>query len=464
MDTRATDFHFFLKSIGQKFSSISIFNSEFKCLHISTPVATNSVGLMLGLKTLKNFFSWEDSQIVIHNDPQLGCSRSDRIQFLFSVESFHFCIEESYCLPWDFSKKIIKIPPIPIVENNRTNSDIINALTGQTDCPSGMGQFFVSTLQKIEAFKAEYKNIIKANSNFQNKDLHKDFLNASAAFTLKTIKSKTYSSSNLEYEFASGSFLKLKTSTSELGIRVDFQGTTNHPSLQIPDSITDSVCFQFFADYFQFADLMNEATYSHFQIAKPTQSFVNSKIFTNKVYSDLSGPDLLNQALLDSSTERTNLKPYLISKPHFQLMNSDNNQVLEVSISNAKPLGSMGVAYSFEPLLSSRPTPDGHNVPRFADFQKFGLEVILSQQVFRSPKAKEINDFQVNLNLKCFKALQIALANPSFPTKQKQGKFKTIIHKPSITINGKECTELSSIQNLNPGDILEFKSGNIEYT
>lgn len=464
MDTRTSDFHFFLKTVGQRFTSISIFNSDFKCLYINTPYSNNSVGLMQGLKSLKNFFIWDGSQVVVHNDPFLGCGQSDRIQFLFSCESFHFCIEENFNFPWDFSKKIIKIPPIPVVENHRINEHLLQILTGQPDCPVGLQDFFQTTIKKIEKFQHDFKNTVKSIPSFSSKDVHKDFLSASANCVLSSIKSKTYSISQIEYEFEPYSLLKLKTTTSELGIRIDFQGTTSNSILQLSDYATDSICFNFFADYFQFTDLMNESTYSHFQIAKPTHSFVNSKIFTSKFYSDLCGADLINQALLDCLSERLPAKPFLSMKPYYQVFDSKTNQLLEFAIPNATPLGSLRTTHLFEPLLCSRPIPSGFQVPVFSQFNNFGFNVNNGQFLYRSPKSKEINDYQAVIGLECTKSVILSSAMPLFPVKVKSVKNKSLVIKPALTVNGSPVTSLVNSLTLNAGDILELKSGVIDFS
>lgn len=461
METRTSDFHFFLKSVSQRFTSVSIFNSEFRCLHINTPHANNSVGLMTSLKTLKNFFPWDGSLVVIHNDPLLGCSQSNRIQFLFSSESFHFCIEESFNCTWDFTKKMIKIPPIPVVENSRINTQMVEALTAQGDCPTGLNDFFFSVLKKIEKFQSDFKNLMKAHAQFGSKDLHKEYLSTIGNSSLKTIKSKTYVSSQVEYEFEAGAILKIKASTSEIGIRVDFQGTTNHPSIQMADPITDSICFSFFADYFQFADLMNDATFSHFQIAKPTQSLVNSKTFTNKIYSDHCGADIIQQALLDCWTEKTNLKSYLILKSYIQF--TSNTGMVEFQMANAKPFGSAALTTDFEPLLSSRPIPGADRMPTLKDFNRAGVDVKLCQFQFRTTKAKETNDFQAVIQVDCIAPVKVAVMNPCPPLKVKTGKVKSTLIKPNLSINGHTVETLFDIKNLVVGDQVLVKSGAIDF-
>lgn len=461
MNTRASDFHFFLKSVSQRFTSVGIFNSDFKCIHIRTPYANNSVGLMTSLKTLKNFFPWDYSLVVIHNDPLLGCSQSNRIQFLFSVGLFHFCIEESFKFTWDLTKKMIKIPPIPIVENNNINTQMVDALTAQGDCPTGMKDFFLLTLNKIEKFKADFKNLLKGHSQFSNKDLQKNYLNTVASSSLKTIKSKAYVSAQIEYEFEAGALLKLKSSTSESGIRVDFQGTTHHPSIQMADLVTDSICFNFFANYFHFADLMNEATFSLFQITKPTQSFANSKTFPHKIYSDHCGGDVIQQALLDCWTEKTNLKSYLLLKSYVQFTSATGT--VEFQLANSKPLESAAVTNDFEPLVSSRPTPGGYHLPTLKNFNHVGVDVKSSQYQFRSSKAKETNDFQAVLQLDCLAPVQMTAMNPCLPVKIKTSKTKSTLIRPTLALNGQAVETLWVTKDLSVGDQIMVKSGAVDF-
>lgn len=463
MEKRLSDLHFFLKTVGQRFSSVAIFNSEFKCLYINTPYSNNSVGLMQSLKSLKSFFTWNESQIVIHNDPRLGCSRFDRIQFLFTVGSLHFCIEQSFTMSWDLSKTIIKIPPIPIVEGYQLNQELFKTLTAQPDCPMSLGSILQSTIQKVDRFRSDLKNIGSTLADFSNKDLHNKYLAATGSYALEAIKSKTYSSSQIEYELESASTLRIKTTTSELGVRIDFQGTTSNPTTQLASCATESICFYFFADLFQFSDLMNEATYSNFQITMPTHSFVNSTSFSNKLYSDMCGPDLINQALLDSASERLSLKSFLSMKSYYQVFNPDqNNLVLEFSIFNAKPTGSIGITYLFEPLLSSRPTPGGHQFPNLKLLMDFGLEATCGQQVYKTPKCKESNDYLAVFQLTCLKPNQINVINPCLPLRTKLGKGKNHFIKPSLTLNNVLKDNLFSEISLTSGDQLVFKSGAIE--
>lgn len=420
---------------------------------------------MQGLKTLKNFFVWDGSQIVIHNDPLLGCSQTNRIQFLFSVESFYFSVEESFDLAWDFEEKIIKIPPIPIVEHQRVNSDLLDNLTKQIDCPPGLNRFFLSIIQKIEKFQLDFKNAIRANQAYTSKEVHKEYLNLSANYSLTTIKSKTYFSSQLEYELDAVSLLKIKLTTSELGIRIDFQGTTTNSIVQLADNTTDSICFHFFADYFQFNDLMNEATYSHFQITKPTHSFVNSKAFNNRLYSDLCGPDLINQALLDCLSEKLTLKSFLALKHYYQLTEpACNEHRLDFSFPNSRPIGSLGNSYLFEPLLCSRPTPNGFHIPDFEQFSSFGLEVTNSQQYFRSNRSKDLNDYQSIFQMTCLKAVKLSIVSPFFPARVKSGKTKAIFVRPTVVINGILLEKNFTTEVLTVGDRIEIKSGTIDFS
>lgn len=463
MDTRITDFHYFLKSVSEKFSSVAIFNSDFKCLHVHSRSINNSVGLMNGLKTLKPFFPWDGTHVVIHNDPLLGCSRIDRVQFLFSIDSFHFAIEEAFSINWELNHKIIKIPPIPIVENKKVNNSLIETLSSQPDCPKDFHGFVLKTLETIETFQQHFKTILKFEKYFSNKELHKDYLDSASAFALKTIKSKTYSVALTEFEFEPGSFLKLKVSTSETGVRVDFQGTTNHPLIQMADSMTDSICFHFFADYFQFLDLMNEATFSLFQIAKPTQSLANSKIFSQKLYSDFVGPDLLVQALIDGLAERSPLKPYLFTRSYFQIVNGDQNKTLNFELANSKPIGSLGVSYMFEPLLISKPTPSGTHLPGLELFYQFGLEVLGCQSTGKSGRTKENNDSTTTLQLRCVTPLRLNVLHPHLPSKTRPNKSKGTYSKPTLQINGALKDKHSFILELKPNDILEIKTGSIEF-
>ena len=270
--------------------------------------------------------------------------------------------------------------------------------------------------------------------------------------------------SQVEYELDALSVLKLKATTSELGIRIDFQGTGNQSAVQLADSVTDSVCFHFFADYFQFCDYLNEATFSNFQIIKPTPSFVNSKVFSNKLYSDFCGPDLLNQALLDSVFDKQTLKPYLSLMPYFQFSNPDkDDKYIEFSIPNARPQGSMGTAYLFEPMLCSRPTPGGAGLPDFRALNEIGLEVLMGQFTFRTTKAKEINDYLVTLRLACKTDIQLSVIQPVYPNRAKQSKNKISFVKPVVSINDVVSDKLSSTQILKMGDIVEFKSGSLDF-
>ena len=236
-----------------------------------------------------------------------------------------------------------------------------------------------------------------------------------------------------------------------------------HPQIQMADSTTDSICFHFFADYFQFLDLMNEATFSLFQITKPTQSFANSKVFTQKLYSDFAGPDLLVQALMDGLTERSQLKPYLYQKSYFQIACPEQGKTLNFELANSKPAGSLGVSYMFEPLLVSRPNPNGKQLPGFEMFNQFGFEVLSCQSSAKSQRTKESTENASTLLLRCIRSTRLNVIQPNLPTKTRPNKTKGVLVKPSILLNGELKDTHSLVLDLKPNDVVEIKTGYIEF-
>ena len=166
---------------------------------------------------------------------------------------------------------------------------------------------------------------------------------------------------------------------------------------------------------------------------------------------------------MDGLTERSLLKPYLYPKSYFQIVSAEQNKTLNFELANSKPVGSLGVSYLYEPLLVSKPTPAGKQLPGFDLFNQFGLEVLSCQSLAKSQRSKESTDSVTTLQLRCVQATRLNVIQANLPLKIRPNKSKGIYLRPSIFLNGELKDKHSLILDLKTDDVVEIKTGSIEY-
>lgn len=462
---RLSEFHFYLDSILSSFENIAILNVQGKCLKVKTGKPQLSVGLMQSPNLVKNFFKLNPSEILIHNEPSLGCTSFEEIYFIFNTGNFTFCISEEFDFKWTISatrdQEIIRIPPFPIYEKNQINSFLMESLKNNPLCSSEITDKIYKTVTKILKFIESVNMITQSYTFLTEVTVQENYLKECKEEAFFKIKQKEFLQSSSEVSLKNKEVLKVKIISDELGLKIDFQGSQTSKNILLPDLLTDSLCFDFISHLYQFSHKMNSATFSLLQITKPLNSLVSSKGQPPLLISEKLGKAVILNALHLTTWK---MYPKLTQLPQnyysakLQLYNKSKNKYLKLDIPTGKTL------YSIDPLNHERINflnhSDGSSIPDIIDFYNIGTEVtILKDKPFTSGKNNNSSSkgwlFKLNTqdHLEVIFITDYGLENSS---KEKKLQYSDISY---IEVNNQKILDSFGVIELKPGDELTIHSG-----
>lgn len=443
---RLSDFHFLLDCLSEPFDNFSILTLDDKCLKVKTSIPFLTLGLMQGPILLKSFFSLTDDAIFFHNEPSLGCSQFSSIQFVFSQNGFNFCIIKSFPMSFESTQNgsqiSLKIPPFPVVENNKINTFIFDSLKLNPSISIEFVDLLKSSINDLLIFKDQFSHLVKTSSPYFTKEVCQKYLHFCAEEAQFKFKQKVYSQSQTEIPIGGSRFLKLKLQTDEMGIKIDFQGTSPSDQLSLNDLATDSVCFSLLCQYFQMSHKMNSAVFSLFQIIKPMNSFVSSKNTTNLIASEKLGIPLLLTALhhcLWKIYGKNQTAPHNYFNLPVQIKN-DHNDYLHFNLLNGRSFYFQN-NYNQDKGYFSKNNSDGSLFPTLAQFEKIGLQVLsISERPLKSIKLSVSGSPGWILKLKTKKKLSLTFFSDSITHSLNLEKNLTAYEPSQVLLNHKQIS------------------------
>lgn len=438
---RLSDFHFLLDCLSEPFDNFSISTSDDKCLKVKTSIPFLTLGLMQGPLLLKSFFTLTDDAIFFHNEPSLGCSQFSSIQFVFSQNGFNFCINKSFPMSFESTQNgsqiPLKIPPFPVVENNKINTFIFDSLKLNPSISIEFVDLLKSSINDLLIFKDQFSHLVKTSSPFFTKDVCQKYLHFCAEEAQFKFKQKVYSQSQTEIPIGGSHFLKLKLLTDEMGIKIDFQGTSPSDQLSLSDLATDSVCFSLLCQYFQMSHKMNSSVFSLFQIIKPMNSFVSSKNTNNLIASEKLGIPLLMTALhhcLWKIYGKNQTAPHNYFNLPVQIKN-DHGDYLHFNLLNGRSFYFQN-NYHQDKGYFAKNNSDGSLFPSLTQFEKLGLQVLsVSERPLKSIKSSVSSSPGWILKLKTRQKLSLTFFSDSITNSLNLEKNLTVYEPTQVFIN-----------------------------
>lgn len=419
MKIRLSDFHYLLENLFESFTELSMSTMEGKCLKVKTENLGNSVGLLQSPLLVKKFFALTDDSIFFHNEATLGCTQFGSIQFVFSESGFLFSHNHQFEIPWCDQKNcfqnFIKIPPFPLLEKGKLNEFIFESFKTNPHLPDNFNQELKDIVKKIQVFKDKVRQTIRFNPHFFTKEVLQNYLDECKEEAHTKIKQKVFSQAQIEIPFLGQHLLKIKVISDELGLKIDFQGTSpeknndqNNFGISLPELLTDSVCFQMLSQYFQFSHKMNSASFSLFQIIKPLNSFVGSKSTQHLISAEQWGIPLLQTALHQALWKmygKNQTSPHNYFPLNIQF--KDENQFLKLNLPNGRAFYQNN-NYNQDKGYFAKNNSGGAFIPNLLDFEKIGLQVIsISERVSKFPKGSHPSSPGWCLKLKTIKPLKV---------------------------------------------------------
>lgn len=418
MKIRMSDFHYLLECLFDSFTDLSMCTAEGKCLKVKTDNPGSAVGLLQSSLLIKKFFPLTEDSIFFHNEATLGCTRFGSVQFIFAESGFLFSYNHQFDIPWCSEKNclqsFVKIPPFPLVEKGRTNEFIFESFKSQPQLPENFSQELKEVIKKIQLFKDKVRQTIRWNTSFFTKENIQNYLEECKEEAHTKIKQKVFSQAQIEIPFLNQHLLKIKIISDELGLKIDFQGTSQEKNtaetnfgISLPELLTDSVCFQILSQYFQFSHKMNSATFSLFQIVKPLNSFIGSKNSQHLISAEQWGIPLLQTAIHQALWKmygKNQTSPHNYFPLNIQF--SDEKNFLRLTLPNGRAFYQNN-NYNQDKGYFAKNNSDGSFIPDLLAFEKLGLQIIsISERASKHPKGTHPTSPGWSLKLKTTKPLK----------------------------------------------------------
>lgn len=465
MKLRLSDFHFLLESISEPFDNFSISTSEGKCLKVKTQFPYLTLGLMQAPQLIKAFFPLTEGSIFFHNEPTLGCTQFGSVQFVFSQSGFIFCFNKKFSIPWgqvnNCSQDFIKIPPFPIVEKGKINDFIFESLKSNKAITNHFINEMKQTLGVLLKFKDQFQNLVKASPQLFTKDVCQKYLEECYEEVNFKLKQKVFSQAQAEIPFLSTDLLKLKLVSDEMGIKIDFQGTSPSSQIALTDLFTDGVCFNILSHYFQFSHKMNSATFSLFQIAKPVNSFVSSKNTNMLILAENWGAPLLKTALhncLWKMYGKNQTAPHNYFALPIQLK-SDSGTALNFNLNNGRSFYTQN-NYNQDKGYFSKNNSDGSLFPKISAFEELGIKVIaLEERPVKVTKAAQSSSPGWILKVRTTQKIQLSYFPDIVARSIKIDKLLTGYEASQIVLNGEPLVGKNLSYEIPENSELVFMSG-----
>lgn len=441
MKVRLSDFHYLLEQLAEPFTELSISSIEGKCLNVKTTTVQNSVGLIQSPSLIKKFFPLSDDSIFFHNEPTLGCTQFGTIQFIFSESGLLFSCIEDFQIPWNGNSNclqdFIKIPPFPLVEKGVLNEFIFESFKGNPKLPLNFNDRLKNIVKKIQLYKDQVKQTVKVHPQLFSKEVFQKYLDECRQEADAKIKQKVMSQTQVEFPFMNNALLRLKLTSEESGLKIDFQGTNSSAELCLPEILTDSVCFHLLSQYFQFSHKMNSAIFSLFQIVKPLNSFVGSKNTNQLIHAEQWGIPLLQTALhhaLWKMYGKNQTPPHNYFNLNVQFKN--DSKVLHFTLPNGRSFYHIN-NYNNDKGYFTKNNSDGSKTPSMQEFNEIGLEIIsLIERPLKSTKCSHSASPGWVLKVKATRHLQLQYYPDIIFDFMKKDKALSDYEPSQIELNG----------------------------
>lgn len=274
----------FFIELGGLLPRFAVLNREFQLLHVQSRHPLDFTSLPLAATQAMQFFNLKDGDLVLLNEPTSGGLGAGDLTWITSVRGLIVGFRESYTTPWTLSAKRdeegLRIPPTPLRLNGELNANLLEILCqqGNASCQSDtFKQTVLNAIQTSRALSERLSRALELRPEVLDKDQQKKHLAASRNYFLKKILDRVHGETRVDMPLRTGEVLKLKVSSDDDGIKIDFSGSTPGQKLFMPESWTQSAVIAFVMDYINEKEFFNQGSFSSINLIKPQQSFLSAK-------------------------------------------------------------------------------------------------------------------------------------------------------------------------------------------
>lgn len=272
--------------------------------------------LPLASRMSHQYLKLKDGDVVLTNDPYSGGTILSTMTLILAVEIIDHTKKKVQLL---LSKRIsfkpelnisesieaegVRIPPTPIIQANKQNSEILKMISQHPACPKN----FETTLNKSIKELQDSGNILRTSITDLKLDFSKTLINQYFKYTQELFADEL---SYLPKDEMSGSFefdhdchVKLKINVSEEDIQFDFKGSKPSVAFSITDAATYGSCLGALISLFDCHIPITAGVYNCLNVIAPPNTIVHAKYPQPTYHGMTDGTSLIANICLQLISE-----------------------------------------------------------------------------------------------------------------------------------------------------------------
>ncbi len=275
------DSHKFLSMLSP-FKNASIMNNKGELIYSkdadSFKTTTSRIVLF---QIAKKYLSPKPGDIVISNDPENGGTQLNRIFFIC-------CLHTNLFVVWDseLNEVQFKIPLTPLVENNKKNEMIWQALIESQPAAEKFRNFFEKQIQKMNQMQV-FKKFI---ASIAAESYQKTWFKLTKSIFEDHFSLKSYGQHQLAIEYRNH-HIKINAAADEKqdikSFKIDFSSTAMAQNFSCASHVVESGLVIEISKFYHFEKCLSQPILDHLKLMLPPKSVVSKSIPTGEYNFEL---------------------------------------------------------------------------------------------------------------------------------------------------------------------------------
>ncbi len=273
--------------------SAALVAMDGKPLHVRALHPADTATLPNAAVLCQQYLQLKDGDVALLNDPFAGGTRLSDLTLVTGV-AFEAGDGKSGggCdtllarrLPFDPRVSVegkiddegLRIPPMPLVAQGRTNVEILAAIAAAPSAPSNLADAISSALAGLERARAYLKACGKDPHGELRKTNFKKYLDTSRDAVNHWVAKLPLGETSVSARLETGEWLKLRLEIRDDKVIFDFTGTESSSRVQLTDLATFGACFRAIEAALGRKLPANAGSFQHVQVLAPARTWVNAK-------------------------------------------------------------------------------------------------------------------------------------------------------------------------------------------
>lgn len=284
-----TLFHLFERALELAGSgSAALVTMDGKALHVRTVHPADTATLPAAATQCQQYLHLKDGDVALINDPFAGGTRLSDLTLVAGVTfegsdpcdvliAYRLGFDPRFSLDGKLDDEGLRIPPMPLVAQGKTNKEILAAIASAPQAPLGLQAALEQALAGLERTRVYLKTCGKDPHNDLRKANFKKYLEQTRTAVDRWITKLPLGETMISTQLETGERLKLRLEIHDDKVIFDFSGTDSSSHVQLTDLTTFGACFRAIEAALGKRLPANAGSFQHIQVLAPARTWVNAK-------------------------------------------------------------------------------------------------------------------------------------------------------------------------------------------